>query len=352
MEEGVVVAMDFRQYAKKKYIKSQDRILEFGPLIRPTVTKKTHPNVYYADIRSTEDIKKLYTSNDYLKSTGLTVDINKVVEIDYVIKDSYKNTFKNVEKFDVVVLSHVIEHMPDIIDFFGDITHTLKKGGRLIIVYPDAEYCFDHFRNGSSFIDAYDAHINSGASSKRVFDFVYNVVNENEASYYWGDQDQNSKIPRNEFRDAVAAYESAKSGVLPDDTHFWPFSNYQLIKFLYDLDRAGLSSFDIEKFYPTPENLQECLLVLRLKNKPGVKHATYRKIFDDVSPSAKRIRAVRIAEGLAGEKEALKKEIEELKKENHYISNELGKVYASKKWKYVESIANIKNKMTGSGHEK
>ena len=217
--------MDFRKYVKKKYLKSTDRILEFGPLIRPTATKKTHPGIQFADVRSTEDIKKLYTSNEYLKSTGLTVDINSVVDIDYVVKDSYKKTFKDVEKFDVVILSHVIEHMPDIIEFFQDIKSVVKKTGRLVIIYPDARYCFDHFRNGTSFIDAYDVYTNKQSSSKRIFDFVYNVVDENNAWLFWNDKKESDIIPKNEFSKAVEAYEKSIEGELPDDTHFWPFSN-------------------------------------------------------------------------------------------------------------------------------
>lgn len=336
--------MDFREFAKKEYIKPRHRILEFGPLIRPAVTRKTHPHVYYADIRSTEDIKKLYTSNDYLESTGLTVDTNQVVNIDYVVNDSYKNTFKNVEKFDVVVLSHVIEHMPDIIGFFQDIKHVLKRSGQLIIIYPDARYCFDHFRNGTSFIDAYDVYRNKDTSSKRVFDFVYDVVHENRANYFWKDPSQNSIMPTNSFEAAEKAAEKAKRGELPDDTHFWPFSNYQLIKFLYDMDRAGLLEFDIVEFYPTPENHQECMLVLEMKKRPGIKHDIYRKIFDEISPAiASIVDARRIAE--------LEDKLTALKQEHRLAKDELDAIKGSKKWKYAQKAGEAKNRLLGRKHE-
>jgi len=42
------------------------RILELGPLNRPSITKKEFPNCFYCDIRSTQQVKDLYTSNDYL----------------------------------------------------------------------------------------------------------------------------------------------------------------------------------------------------------------------------------------------------------------------------------------------
>lgn len=331
--------MDFRDYIRKKYLKPSKRIVEFGPLNFPTVTKETHPNIFFADIRSTEDIVKMYTANDYLESTGITVDLDSIIHIDYVIKDSYKKTFKNVEKFDVAILSHVIEHIPDIIEFFRDVTNVLNKNGKLIIIYPDARYCFDHFRNGTTFIDAYDVFVNKENSSKRVFDFVYNVVHENDPYYFWHDTKRNDILPNNSFDTAVRAADRARKGELPDDTHFWPFSNYQLIKFLYDMDRAGLLDFDIDEFYPTPENHQECMLVLTPKKKPGVKHDTYREIFDRVSPSIKEINDnERIGK--------LEVEISSLTEEKAQISAELNSIKNSKKWRYVERIAKAKNRLT------
>lgn len=330
--------MDFRDYIRKKYLKPSKRILEFGPLNRPTVTKETHPNIFFTDIRSTEDVIKMYTANDYLESTGITIDLDAIVNIDYVIKDSYKQTFKNIEKFDVALLSHVIEHIPDIIEFFKDITNVLSKNGKLVIIYPDAKYCFDHFRNGTTFIDAYDVYMNKENSSKRVFDFVYNVVPENNPDYFWHDAKLNDTLPKNDFKSAVEAADKARKGELPDDTHFWPFSNYQLIKFLYDMDRAGLLDFDIDEFYPTPEGYQECMLVLTPKKKPGVKHNTYREIFDRISPSIKEIKDNnQIVE--------LKTMVDSLKEENGQMKAELNTIKGSKKWRYVEKIARVKNRI-------
>lgn len=340
--------MDFRKYIKKKYLKPSDRILEFGPLIRPTATKDTHPGIRFADVRSTEDIKKLYTSNEYLNSTGLTVDINEVVDIDYVIKDSYKKTFKGVEKFDVVILSHVIEHMPDIIDFFQDVKNVVKDDGRLIIVYPDARFCFDHFRNGTSFIDAYDVYTNKKSSSKRVFDFVYNVVSENNAWLFWNDKKESNLMPKNQFKDAVKAYEKSLEGELPDDTHFWPFSNYQLIKFLYDMDRAGLLGFDIEKFYPTPENHQECMVVLRPKKGHLVQFEKYKKILAQTSPYVDGIELRQGKQELDVVQErvnTLEAELRKLVIENDILSRELDAITSSKKWRYSKKIADLKHKI-------
>lgn len=332
--------MDFRNYLRKKVLKPADRILEFGPLARPTVTKSTHPSVRFADIRSSDDIKKLYTSNDYLESTGLAVDLGSIVDIDYVVKGNYRDFFKGIEKFDTVILSHVIEHMPDILSFFEDVRTLLKPNGRLVLIYPDARYCFDHFRNGTTFIDAYDVYLNNNNSGKRVFDFVFNVVQENNASFFWGDKDQNKVLPRNSFESSVAAFEKAKNNVLPDDTHFWPFADHQFIKFLYDMDRADLFKFEIEEFYPTQENTQEFMLILVPKKGRKFDYKKYIKILDKVSPSINNIKnrdALTIAENKVA---TLESDIERLNRELH-------DVYNSKKWKYAHKVGILKNSILG-----
>lgn len=342
MEDGHIriTMIVFRDYLRNNILKPKSRILEFGPLTRPIVNKETHPGIRFADIRSSEDIKKLYTSNNYLKSTGIQVDLDAIVDIDYVVKNSYKDSFKDVEKFDVVILSHVIEHMPDIIFFFNDVMNLLKPNGRLVIIYPDARYCFDHFRNGTTFVDAHDVYMNSENSSKRVFDFVFNVVHENDPSYFWNDKDQNKLLPKNSYIEALNAYDKAKLDELPDDTHFWPFADHQFIKFLYDMDRAGLLGLEIEEFYRTQENTQEFMIVLKNKKNKSINFQKFISILENIAPATNEI-------SLRAEAEKLKKEILGLRNENNKLNSELGAVYSSKKWKYASNIASAKNKVTG-----
>jgi SAM-dependent methyltransferase len=250
-----------------------------------------------------------------------------------------------VEKFDTVILSHVIEHMPDIIAFFDDIASIVKKNGRLVIIYPDARFCFDHFRNGTSFIDAYSSHKKGKDSSNRVFDFVYNVVHENNPHLFWNDIKQESLLPRNDFKETQDVYNKSLKGELPDDTHFWPFSDYQLVKFLYDMDRAGLLAFDIETLYETEDNTQEFMIILIPKKKKVIDYAKYKRLLAQLAPMTKTIRA-------RNELRALSEELAALETENENLKIELAMIHNSKKWVYMKKIATIKNKITGKHSEK
>lgn len=337
--------MDFRDYIKNKLIKKNDRILEFGPLIRPLVSKEDYPNISFADVRSTEDIKKLYTSNDYLEATGLTVDIDSVAEIDYVITKTYTETFKNEKKFDVVYLSHVIEHMPDIISFLKDVVNILTKDGKLVLIYPDARYCFDHFRNGTTFIDAYDVYKSKETNNKAVFDFTYNVVQENNPILFWNNTDIQDILPRNKFKDAAKSFDKAFDGELPDDVHFWPFSDYQFIKFLYDMDRAGLLGFDINDFHETQYNTQEFMIVLTPKKSKSTNYIKYQEIFSNISPAIKANRTLK-------EIQQLTERITKLEQINNDSKNELEDVYSSKRWQLATKAADVKNTVFKRKHEK
>jgi SAM-dependent methyltransferase len=333
LEERAI--MDFRDYIRTKLIKKNDRILEFGPLIRPFVSKKNYPNAFFADVRSTAEIKSLYTSNDYLQATGLTVDIDSIVEIDYVITKSYTDTFKNEEKFDVVYLSHVIEHMPDIISFFKDVGNILNKSGKLILIYPDARYCFDHFRNGTTFVDAYDTYMNKKMNANAVFDFTYNVIHENTESFFWNNKDLSKKLPNNSFKKSLKALEDSRSNILPDDVHFWPFSDYQFVKFLYDMDKAGLLDFEISDFHETQYNTQEFMIVLTPKKGKSINKDKYEEIISNISPAVKAIKD-------REEKQVLIERITDLEKVVNETKNELRSVYNSKRWLLASKAAEAK----------
>lgn len=300
--------MDFRKYIRKN-IKKENTIIEFGPLNRPLFTKKEFPNIYYADNRNTESIKKLYSGNEYLEKTGISVDLNTIVDIDYVIDDTYKKTF-GCKKFDIAYLSHVVEHMPDIIRFFEEISDILNYNGRLILIYPDKRYCFDHYRNSASFRDAYSTYKNGVKENARLsFDFAYNAIKENDAIKFWNNDKIITEISAETLKNAEKSYIMNLNGKLEDDVHFWPFSDFDFLKFIYEMQRANLLDFEIDEFFPTQENTQEFLIILKkvkIENVDINKTTELISTFDDLNMIHQNLQYQR-------ELSDLKKEIKEIK---------------------------------------
>lgn len=240
------------------------RILEVGPLNRPIFTKDQYPNCFYCDVRTTEEIKTLYLGNEYLETTGLSVDVNTILDIDFVLKESYSSTFTDIEKFDCVVMSHVIEHVDDILYFLDDVVSALKPGGLLIIVYPDKRFCFDHYRQEASFRDAFEVNQKGyKANARMVFDFLFNVIQENSAPVFWQADQMEKYLPSNSFESARSAYHRLQEGSREEDVHYWPFSDAGFLKFLYDCTRASMLKFSCIDFTPTAENTQQFFVTLQ-----------------------------------------------------------------------------------------
>lgn len=256
---------DMRVEFFEKLIKNKEaRILEIGPLNYPIVNKKIYPNAFYADIRSTEDVRKLYSGNDYLKTTGIKVDIDSIVDIDYVIKGTYSQTFRNEEKFDCVVASHVLEHMTDLIFALIDIGNILKPDGIFCIIYPDKRYSFDHFRMSASFRDAYHVFKHGiRETAPMVFDFYYSAIMENDPYLFWNQSNLTTYLPAKDIKNAEDAYLKAADSRVLEDVHYWPFSDVDFLHFLYDGLRAKLLPYECISFIPCMYNTQQFMVALK-----------------------------------------------------------------------------------------
>jgi len=236
------------------------RILEIGPLANPMIQKDPNmDNVYYADIRSTEEVKEFYKNDN-------SVDNNNIVSIDYVIKNSYSEGLKNVEPFDYVIMSHVLEHIPDIIDFFKDIANVLKPDGKLCLTIPDKRYCFDHYRQPTSFAECYDVYRRSVHNNPlRVLDFLCSTT-INDPVFWWKNPTDYEQLGMRKNSlgrggKALDVYESALKGIY-HDVHFSVFTPESFLLLAFFLTKCALFPFKIFEFYGTEENTFEFNVVL------------------------------------------------------------------------------------------
>jgi len=115
---------------------------------------------------SVPDLKKKYAAES-------AEFLEQIVPVDYVlVNNSLKETVKG-EKFDYVIASHVIEHVPDIVSWLKDSIY-LKPNGILSLVIPDKRYTFDITRDESSPADVMGAYIerHTKASTASVYDYL------------------------------------------------------------------------------------------------------------------------------------------------------------------------------------
>lgn len=231
----------------KEYLLSLDlqkRILEIGPLHNPIIAKH-EGNVYYADIRTTKKIKEVYSKQTHIQQSS-------ICNIDYVIHESYAKTLRQVEKFDYIISSHVLEHIPRLIDFFLDVHAVLKETGEMYFFLPDSRYCFDHFRFPTSFAELYHVHTqNLPCAPWRVLDGCMAITCNDPAILQFKDNLFSFLATRSDFTEMEKHYEKALEGDI-GSPHFSVFTPQSFLLLVHDLIRVGLFPYTLQTFFPTP----------------------------------------------------------------------------------------------------
>jgi len=95
--------------------------LEISPLCNPILSPE-HPNTRFLDICSTEELKKKYEGDT-------NVDKDKIVTVHYVDKGGPYSDIVGHERFQLIIASHVIEHIPNVIKWLNGIALILKDDG-------------------------------------------------------------------------------------------------------------------------------------------------------------------------------------------------------------------------------
>jgi len=168
--------MDFRHHIQA-LAKNKSSILEIGPSYNPILPKSKGYPVFVVDHAGRSELVDKYGA--------FGVDTSMIEEVDFVTTDL--SSIRSVGKlFDLVVASHVIEHVTDFIKFINDCESLLVDGGEVVFIVPDKRYCFDCFRPVSTpgaMVDAYYAkrflHIGG------LFDH-YSYFCRNNGEMAWG----------------------------------------------------------------------------------------------------------------------------------------------------------------------
>ena len=131
-----------RQRRLRKHITLTTKVLEIGPLARPIAPRSKGYNSYTVDNMDRNGLLRQYSGH-----RGFNPEC--VEEVDFVwssgdlaeaVSEEHHGTFE------VIVLSHVLEHLPDPIGFLNSAAKLLKAGGYVTLALPDKRYCFDLFR--------------------------------------------------------------------------------------------------------------------------------------------------------------------------------------------------------------
>jgi hypothetical protein len=248
--------------------------------------------VKYIDAFATEELKEHYASDP-------NVDTSLIVDVDYIWRgERYGDLIK--ERFDSVVSSHNIEHVPCLVSFLNSLESVLCSGGRIYLAVPDKRYCFDHFKSDSSISDVLDAFFERRQAlpaSALVRQAL--LVTHNEAMRHWkGDHGTPAFSNSEEFaarlkrmsgavtrpdtsKDASTLREKRVAGSGPamleglrslykldasahtGDQHAWVFTPGSFAEIIFLLNHLGLTGLFVDRLHPTAFGSHEFYAVLR-----------------------------------------------------------------------------------------
>lgn len=201
------------------------RGLEIGPSHAPLTAKRDGFDVEILDYMNAEQLRNKYA--------GAGVDISMIEEVDYVGDGrSLVDTIGDSERFDWIIASHVVEHVPDLIGFLKDCGQLLKTGGVLVLAVPDKRCCFDLLRPVSTVGQALQAHVEGRKRPPPgvIFDDVaYARLRRNTTG--WPLKSTEPLAENRSPEDAWSLFESAVKQEIYHDVHCWVFvpSSFRLL---------------------------------------------------------------------------------------------------------------------------
>jgi SAM-dependent methyltransferase len=125
--------------------------LEIGPLDRPIGRKTDGHKVKYLDHESPDVLRERYRTHQ-------GVNTSRIEELDYVAGDASLLDLIP-ERFDYVLASHVLEHIPNPVRWLQELSELMKPGGILSLAMPDRRYCFDALRPATSIGEILEAYV-------------------------------------------------------------------------------------------------------------------------------------------------------------------------------------------------
>ncbi len=245
------------------------RGLEIGALNRPVVTRDMGP-VEYVDRASQAELQRWYAAND-------EVDVADIVAVDHIWgEQTLLESVGGERRYQYLIASHVIEHVPDLFGWLGEIAAVLADGGIACFFAPDKRYTFDVLRQTSTERELVDAYVRGlrRPEARQIFD------------HFYGFRDLGSEAIRNGAAPRDVAADHSPRELLEFcrrvhasgeyiDTHCWVFTPRTMVETLDLASRLDALPFEIAALESMAEGAGEFFVALR-------------RLPDDLSVDARR----------------------------------------------------------------
>lgn len=208
--------------------------LEVGPSFSPIAPKSRGYDVEVVDHATADQLRAKYR--------GRGVDLDAIEEVDHVWAGSpLTDLLGDQPRYDYIIASHLVEHLPNLIGFLADCERLLRPNGVLTLAIPDFRACFDVLRGPSTTGDLLQAHHErrSQHTIGAVFDhFATTVRRDGQPS--WPLNAEGALKFAHGFNGARRMLERARTSPDYIDVHAWRFTPSSFRLLMHDLRALDL----------------------------------------------------------------------------------------------------------------
>ncbi len=247
--------------------------IEIGALANPAVAKN-EGNVLYVDYADRDALVRRY-------ATDPKVDVAKIVHVDAIWGEQrLSECLPAGLQADYVVASHVVEHVPDLLGWLGEIGEVLGARGQIRLAVPDRRYTFDILRQETQIHDVLDAYVRKARVPlpRAVLDFQIWCRTVKVRDAWSGQIDPETLKPVYQTGAAIAAARRVLETGVYLDTHCWVFTPRSFARIMEQAALAGLLGFECIGFHDTERFELEFFVALRATRDSELAASSWREM--------------------------------------------------------------------------
>jgi SAM-dependent methyltransferase len=260
--------------------------LEVGALNRPTVSPQDG-KIYFADFTSTEDLRNRYRNVP-------SVQEGDIVGVDFVWSGSRLADLVGEVRFDYVIASHVIEHIPNPIYWLEQIAECLNPGGLLSLVIPDKRFTFDRARPLAILADIVGAYVEGATkpTSSQIFSHCSSHL-QVDPIVAWSDPEGalNLEFPAvHTNKEAFDMTHQVWTSGQYFDVHCWPMTPASFLDIIHGLCAIVKFPFEIVAFTDSQVNEIDFFATLRRQDMTLCEDERLRRQYSAIEEARQKLR--------------------------------------------------------------
>ena len=236
--------------------------LEIGALDKP-ILRKPDENVVYIDHADHRELLRKYEGDE-------AVSRSEIVDVDFVWQTEPLARVLEGRTFDFAIASHVVEHVPDLIWWLGEIATVLRPFGSLRLAVPDKRFTFDFLRRETDISDILSSWLvhQRRPGPKQIIEFWGYYRPVDAAAAWRGDYPEDRSF---HLAEIPASLERARGAVevgAYHDTHCSVLTPASFVTLMRDLVALDLSEFSCTQIEPTdPGELEFFVHLMKTENR-------------------------------------------------------------------------------------